>query len=75
MTSDVTQLIAELTSQRFYGSIEVKFEAGRIVLLKKTETVKPTEPSERSNARPNLNQPSTRQSETNNGKHYNATSR
>jgi len=73
MTSDVAQLIAELTSQRFYGSLEIKFEAGRIVLLKKTETVKPTEAM--SIARPNPNQPSTRQSETNNGKHYNANSR
>jgi hypothetical protein len=65
MTSDVTQLIAQLTSQRFYGSLEIKFEAGRVVLLKKTETVKPTEAA--ANARPNPNQTSTRQSETNNG--------
>lgn len=73
MTSDVTQLIAQLTSQRFYGSLEIKFEAGRIVLLKKTETVKPTEAV--NNARPNSNQPSTKQSETYNGKHYSANSR
>lgn len=73
MTSDVTQLIAEFTSQRFYGSLEIKFEAGRIVLLKKTETVKPTESM--TNARPNSNQTSSKQSETNNGKHYTTNAR
>jgi hypothetical protein len=73
MTSDVTQLITELTSQRFYGSLEIKFEAGRVVLLKKTETVKPTESM--TSTRPNPNQPSTKQSETNNGKHYTPNSR
>ena len=73
MTSDVTQLIAELMSQRFYGSLEIKFEAGRVVLLKKIETVKPTESM--TNTRPNPNQPSTRQSETNNGKPYTTNSR
>jgi len=75
MTSDVTQLVAELTSQRFYGSLEIKFESGRVVLLKKTETVKPTEPSERSNTRLNPNLTSTKQSEPHNGKPYTTNSR
>lgn len=36
-------LISELEQGRFFGSLEVKFEAGRIVLLRKTETIKPIE--------------------------------
>ncbi len=34
-------LLAELERERFYGSLEVKLEAGRVVLLRKTETIKP----------------------------------
>ena len=34
-------LLAELEQSRFYGSVEIKFEAGRVVLLRKTETIKP----------------------------------
>jgi len=75
MTSDVTQLITELRTQNFYGSLELKFEAGRIVLIKRIETFKPTEPSERSNTRLNPNQTSTKQSEPHNGKPYTANSR
>jgi hypothetical protein len=63
VTTDVPQLIAELRSQNFYGSLELKFEAGRIVLIKKSETVKPTEPF------------TTKHSEHANGKHYTANSR
>ena len=37
----LTPLLAELERNRFYGSIELKFEAGRIVLLRKTEMIKP----------------------------------
>ena len=44
MTTDISELISQMSSERFYGSLEIKFEAGRVVLLKKTETVKPTEP-------------------------------
>ena len=36
------QLLADLEKQRFYGSLEIKFEAGKVVLLRKTETIKPT---------------------------------
>ncbi len=35
------QLLAQLERQRFYGSVEVKFEVGRVVLVRKTETIKP----------------------------------
>ncbi len=38
----VDQLLTELERQRFYGSLEIKFEAGKVVLLRKTETIKPT---------------------------------
>ncbi len=38
----VQQLLTELARQRFYGSLEIKFEAGKVVLLRKTETIKPT---------------------------------
>ena len=34
-------LLAELEHSRFYGSVEIKYEAGRVVLLRKTETIKP----------------------------------
>ena len=39
---DMNELLAELACQRFYGSLEIKFEAGKVVLLRKTETIKPT---------------------------------
>ena len=45
MTTDVPTLLTELRAQNFYGSLELKFEAGRIVLIKKSETIKPTEPT------------------------------
>jgi hypothetical protein len=34
-------LIRRLASERFYGSITLKFEAGQVVVLKKEETIKP----------------------------------
>lgn len=37
----LNQLLADLEKQRFYGSVEVKFEAGRVVLVRKSETIKP----------------------------------
>jgi hypothetical protein len=37
----VTDLLVGLERQRFFGSIEVKLEAGRVVLIRKTETLKP----------------------------------
>lgn len=36
----LNDLLLELQQSRFYGSIELKFEAGRVVLIKKTETIK-----------------------------------
>jgi hypothetical protein len=34
-------LLADLQRQRFFGSIELKLEAGQVVLIRKTETLKP----------------------------------
>ena len=39
----IDQMLRDLQGSRFYGSLEFKLEAGRIVLLKKTETIKPTD--------------------------------
>jgi hypothetical protein len=45
------KLLAELEAARFYGSLELKYEAGRVVLIRKTETFKPTESSYGNNRR------------------------
>jgi hypothetical protein len=37
----VSTILAELTRMRFFGSLELKLEAGRVVLIRKTETLKP----------------------------------
>ena len=41
------ELIRRLVSERFYGAVTVKFEAGHVVCLKKEETIKPTNLSEK----------------------------
>jgi hypothetical protein len=41
----VERVLRGLAGNRFYGRVEIKFEAGKPVLLRKTETIKPTEPS------------------------------
>lgn len=38
----INEILSDLEREHFYGSLEVKLEAGRIVLLRKTETIKPT---------------------------------
>jgi len=35
------KLLDDLTRDRFYGSVELKFEAGKVVLVRKTENFKP----------------------------------
>ena len=40
MTS-INELLAELARAHFYGTVEVKLEAGKVVLVRKTETIKP----------------------------------
>ena len=37
----VGEIVADLQRRRFYGSVEFKFEAGRVVLIRKTESFKP----------------------------------
>jgi hypothetical protein len=39
----VERVLRGLAGNRFYGSVEIKFEAGKPVLLRKTETIKTTE--------------------------------
>jgi hypothetical protein len=36
------ETLCELERLRFFGTLEIKFEGGRVVLLRKTETIKPT---------------------------------
>ena len=38
----IIKMIDELDRNRFYGSLEIKFEAGHVVLVRKTETIKPS---------------------------------
>ena len=37
----LSEILRELEHSRFFGSLEIKFEAGRVVLLRKTESIKP----------------------------------
>ena len=48
--SSVCRVLSQLERDRFYGSVEIKFEAGIPVLLRKTETIKP-EPHDRQDNR------------------------
>jgi hypothetical protein len=41
------ELLRKLSHDRFYGAVTLKFEAGRIVILKKEETLKPADLSEK----------------------------
>jgi hypothetical protein len=45
----VTEIVSELERLRFFGSLEIKFEAGQVVLVRKTETIKPSEQNCRDN--------------------------
>lgn len=47
--NELTQLLRQLEAARFYGSVEVKFEAGRITIIKKTESIKPSAGDQRNN--------------------------
>jgi hypothetical protein len=38
----VKKLVADLREKRFYGSLELKFEDGLLVLIRKTETIRPS---------------------------------
>ena len=45
MSESIVEIVKRLEQAGFYGSLEVKFEAGVPVLIRKSETIKPTEPN------------------------------
>lgn len=40
MLSKLVELFKQVIESKFYGTVEVKFEAGSIVLVRKSETIK-----------------------------------
>ncbi len=44
---EILELLQKFARERFYGAITLKFEAGKIFVLKKEETFKPTDLSEK----------------------------
>lgn len=40
---ELIQFLKELEGQRFYGSVEIKMEAGKVVIIRETQTLKPGE--------------------------------
>ena len=40
MSNELTTILDRLQRERFYGSLEIRYEAGQIVVLKKTESIK-----------------------------------
>jgi hypothetical protein len=40
---DLDKMARELEKSRFYGSLELKYEDGRLVLIRKSETFRPME--------------------------------
>ena len=47
--TELTDILRDLERGRFFGSLELKFEAGRVVLVRKTETLKPATGNYRDN--------------------------
>ncbi len=45
----VNDLLRSLEQSRFFGTVELKFESGRVVLIRKTETLKPSADDRRDN--------------------------
>lgn len=41
MQTDLLDFIRNLTETRFYGTVTLKYEAGKVVYLRKEETIKP----------------------------------
>jgi len=39
--NEILDLIQQLASERFYGALTLKFEAGKITTIKKEQTIKP----------------------------------
>jgi hypothetical protein len=44
--NEALRLLEKLQRERFYGSLEVKFENGHITVMRKTETILPTKSRE-----------------------------
>ena len=51
--NEAIELIRQLVRERFYGALTLKFEAGRITVIKKEQTIKPStlpeQPGKRNN--------------------------
>lgn len=47
--TELIALLRKLETMRFYGSLEIKFEAGHVTVIRKTESIKPTEGNYRMN--------------------------
>jgi hypothetical protein len=45
--NEAVELIRQLARERFYGAVTLKFEAGQITIIKKEQTIKPTNLSEK----------------------------
>jgi hypothetical protein len=41
--NEIVDLLHDLTRERFYGALTLKFEAGRVTTIKKEQTFKPTD--------------------------------
>ncbi len=46
ISPDAELLIRQFESDKAYGTIQLKYEAGKLVLLKREETIKPSSPNE-----------------------------
>lgn len=42
MLTDIEKVIREAEAQRLYGQIQLDYQDGRLVLIRKTETIRPT---------------------------------
>jgi hypothetical protein len=51
--NEAIELIRQLARDRFYGAVTLKFEAGRITVIKKEQTLKPSELPEQPEKRTN----------------------
>lgn len=47
MNSSLELFLNHLAADHFYGTIEIKYESGKPVLLRKTETIKPATAEDR----------------------------
>lgn len=54
--NEAVELIRQLVCERFYGALTIKFEAGRITIIKKEQTIKPTSMPEQPGKRNNESQ-------------------